>query len=79
HLVVVRDDRLDLAPSIVDAFERAKAAAVEAGELDAAGGDPFPYGLEPNRAVLEELIDHAAAQKILCRRPSLDELFIALP
>lgn len=75
HLVVVRDDRLDLAPAIVDAFERAKAAAVEAGELDAAGGDPLPYGLEPNRAVLEELIDHAVAQRILRRRPSLDELF----
>jgi 4,5-dihydroxyphthalate decarboxylase len=71
HLVVVRDDRLDLAPAIFDAFERAKALADDAAA--------FPYGLEPNRAVLEELIDHAVAQKILRRRPSLESLFVALP
>ena len=39
------------------------------------GGDPLPYGLEPNRAVLEELVEFAAAQHILRRRPSLEELF----
>ena len=69
HLVVVRDDRLDLAPAIVEAFERAKALADDAAA--------FPYGLEPNRGVLEELVDHAFAQKILRRRPSLESLFAA--
>ncbi|HSP72234.1 MAG TPA: hypothetical protein VLN26_07695 [Gaiellaceae bacterium] len=91
HLVVVRDDLLaahpDLAPAVVDAFERAKDLYVASGELEPlharvaelVGGDPLPYGLEPNRAVIEELIDHAVAQRILRRRPSLESLFVALP
>lgn len=41
------------------------------------GGDPLPYGIEPNRAVIDELIDQAAHQKILDRRPALPELFAA--
>jgi 4,5-dihydroxyphthalate decarboxylase len=39
------------------------------------GADPLPYGLESNRAAIEELIDHAVGQKILDRRPSLESLF----
>ena len=83
HLVVVRDELLDAAPAVFDAFLRAKDLYVERGELDplharvrdATGGDPLPYGLEPNRGVLDELLDHAVAQKILRRRPYLDSLF----
>jgi 4,5-dihydroxyphthalate decarboxylase len=83
HLVVVRDELLDLAPAIVDAFERAKRVYLESGELEPAharaaavmGSDPLPYGVEPNREVLEELLDHAVAQRILRRRPSVSELF----
>ena len=87
HLVVVRDDLLDehpdLARAVFDAFEQAKDAYVQGGPLEPAharvrdvlGGDPLPYGLEPNRAVIEELLDHAVAQRILRRRPSVEELF----
>jgi 4,5-dihydroxyphthalate decarboxylase len=39
------------------------------------GEDPLPYGIEPNRAVLEELLDHALDQHILRERPKLDDLF----
>jgi 4,5-dihydroxyphthalate decarboxylase len=39
------------------------------------GGDPLPYGVEPNRGAIEELLDHALAQRILTRRPNLEELF----
>lgn len=86
HLLVVRDDRLELAAAIYDAFERAKTLYVESGELEPAhariadllGGDPFPYGVEPNRGMLEQLIDHAVAQKIVRRRPSVDQLFAAV-
>ena len=28
-------------------------------------GDPLPYGIEPNRRVLEELIGHAMTQRII--------------
>ena len=88
HLVVVKDELLaadpGLAPALVDAFERAKALYLDSGELlplharvrEITGGDPLPYGIEPNRAVLEELIDHAVAQRILRRRPSVEELFV---
>jgi hypothetical protein len=83
HLVVVRDDVLDAAPALFDAFERAKDLYVGSGELEPlhararelVGGDPLPYGVEPNRAVLEELIDFAVAQGILRKRPTVEELF----
>jgi 4,5-dihydroxyphthalate decarboxylase len=87
HLVVVKDELLaahpDLGRAIFDAFSRAKDAYVGGGELeplharvrDLVDGDPLPYGIEPNRAVIEELIDHAVAQRILRRRPAIDELF----
>jgi 4,5-dihydroxyphthalate decarboxylase len=38
-------------------------------------GDPLPYGIEPNRKVLEELIRHALTQKIITKPVSVDELF----
>lgn len=41
------------------------------------GDDPLPYGIEPNRAVIEELLDHAMNQHILSARPDIDDLFAA--
>src|SRR5262245_25817822 len=43
--------------------------------LELTGSDPLPYGVEPNRAVLEELVRHALQQKILRDRPPLESLF----
>jgi ABC-type nitrate/sulfonate/bicarbonate transport system substrate-binding protein len=39
------------------------------------GADPLPYGIEPNRAVLESLMRHAVDQRILERPMPLDEVF----
>jgi len=39
------------------------------------GGDPFAYGLEANRHVLEALMDHAYEQGLPARRVAVDELF----
>jgi len=39
------------------------------------GGSPLPYGIEPNRPVLEELIGHAMTQGILTRPVEIDSLF----
>jgi 4,5-dihydroxyphthalate decarboxylase len=87
HLVVVKDELLakhpDLATALFEAFERAKDVYVEDGELEPlharaaelVGGDPLPYGVDPNRAMIEELLDHAVAQRILRRRPAVEELF----
>jgi 4,5-dihydroxyphthalate decarboxylase len=90
HLVVVKDEVLDAHPDVagalVDAFEGAKQIYLESGDLlplhlrvqEIIAGDPLPYGLEPNRAVVEQLIDHCVAQRILRRRPSVNELFVNL-
>jgi 4,5-dihydroxyphthalate decarboxylase len=43
--------------------------------LEITGADPLPYGIEPNRGVIEELIEHAVSQRILDRRPSVESLF----
>jgi 4,5-dihydroxyphthalate decarboxylase len=83
HTLVVKDEFLHLAPALFDAYERAKDLYVESGELEPlhariaeiTGADPLPYGLEPNRPVLEELIEYALDQKILGQRPELETLF----
>ncbi len=38
-------------------------------------GDPLPYGIGPNRRVLEDLITHATTQKILRRPVEIDAIF----
>ena len=38
-------------------------------------GDPLPYGIAPNRHVLEELIKHALTQGIITHPVNVDELF----
>jgi 4,5-dihydroxyphthalate decarboxylase len=89
HLVVVKDELLeahpDLAGALFDAFEHAKDLYVEGDAVtpmharvrEITGGDPLPYGVEPNRAAIDELIDHAVGQKILRRRPGVHDLFAA--
>jgi 4,5-dihydroxyphthalate decarboxylase len=84
HLVVVRDELVDHAPALVAAYTEAKDRYVAGGELDPlharvaeiTGADPLPYGLEPNRAVIEELVEHALHQHILRERPDLESLFV---
>ena len=45
-----------------------------AGDRDR-NGDPLPYGVDPNRAALEELVGHTLRQGILTRPPELQSLF----
>ncbi len=81
----------DLGPDIFNAFAEAKRLYVErlkSGQIDkptkvddvhrrvmAIIGDPLPYGIEPNRRVLEEMIDSALEQQIIVRRVAVDDLF----
>ncbi len=45
-------------------------------EIDALfGGDPWPYGLEPNRKTLEMMAQFLADQGFLRERPRIDDLF----
>ena len=38
-------------------------------------GDPLPYGIEPNRRMIQAVIDQALEQGILTRSTSVDALF----
>jgi 4,5-dihydroxyphthalate decarboxylase len=40
-------------------------------------GDPLPYGLEPNSAMLETVVANAVEQRIIPARVPIDELFAA--
>ena len=81
----------DLAPEVFNAFAEAKRLYVQrlkSGEIEKPTavdevhrrvmeitGDPLPYGIAPNRKVLEELIQHALAQGIITRPVTVEELF----
>jgi len=39
------------------------------------GGDPWPYGVEPNRATLEALVDYLHEQHMIARKPAIEDLF----
>ena len=43
--------------------------------MEVTGADPLPYGIEPNRRVLEDLVRHALTQHIIERPVSLEDLF----
>ncbi len=90
HLVVVRDELLaanpGLAKALFTAFTEAKLRYVEAlregTETDevmqkvmAVIGDPYPYGIEPNRKTLESLIGHALSQGIITKKVAVEDLF----
>jgi 4,5-dihydroxyphthalate decarboxylase len=84
-------ERRELAADVFDAFAEAKRLYIErlkgGGIAKPTGaddvhrrvmeivGDPLPYGIEPNRHVLEELVRHASAQRIITQPVGVDELF----
>ena len=43
--------------------------------METTGADPLPYGIAPNRPMLEEWIDHCLSQGIITRRVAVDDLF----
>lgn len=43
--------------------------------MQVTGSDPLPYGIEENRATLEELVDNAMNQHIVRTRPAIEDLF----
>jgi ABC-type nitrate/sulfonate/bicarbonate transport system substrate-binding protein len=82
--------RPELARDVFDAFAQAKALYVErlrsgvaedaadrvyARVLETTGQDPLPYGLAPNRDVLEELLRCAVDQRTLDRSVALEQVF----
>jgi 4,5-dihydroxyphthalate decarboxylase len=81
----------ELAADVFNAFaqskrlyiERLKAGRIEKPtEVDKVhsrvmeiSGDPLPYGIGPNRKILEELIAHALTQRIITKPVAVEELF----
>jgi 4,5-dihydroxyphthalate decarboxylase len=81
----------DLAREVFNAFAEAKRLYVDrlkAGAIEQPTaidrlhqrvmeitGDPLPYGIAPNRVVLEELIRHSLSQGIITSPVTVDELF----
>jgi 4,5-dihydroxyphthalate decarboxylase len=45
--------------------------------MEITGRDPLPYGIEPNRRMLDEVIASALEQKIITRPVTVEELFPA--
>jgi 4,5-dihydroxyphthalate decarboxylase len=43
---------------------------------DVFGGDPWPYGIEPNRATLEALVLYLAEQGLIAAAIPIDDLFV---
>jgi 4,5-dihydroxyphthalate decarboxylase len=64
----LRDDQID-DPTPTDAMYKRV--------LSITGGDPLPYGIEPNRPMIEQLMGHAVTQRILPEPIPLDVLFAA--
>jgi 4,5-dihydroxyphthalate decarboxylase len=65
YVARLRDDTID-SPSAADRFyERVMQMT----------GDPFPYGIEPNRAMIDEVIRHAVTQRILAAPIGVEDLF----
>ncbi len=44
--------------------------------LEISHADPLPYGLEPNRKVIETLISHAASQSIIPKPIKIEDMFV---
>lgn len=81
----------DLAPDVFNAFAEAKRLYVQRLKADRIEkptpidevhrrvmditGDPLPYGIAPNRRILEELIQHSLTQGIISRPVTVQELF----
>jgi 4,5-dihydroxyphthalate decarboxylase len=43
------------------------------------GGDPFPYGVEPNRPTLEALVRYMVEQHFIPQAMPIEQLFVPLP
>lgn len=85
HTVVVRDELLaahpGLAVELFHAFVEAKRPYLERLQgdhkrvRDITGTDPLPYGIEPNKKMIDAVIQYATEQGILTQSFTMDDLF----
>jgi 4,5-dihydroxyphthalate decarboxylase len=76
HMVVIRQELSRSRPDVVkDIFQQLHASKRAAGLPDGSELDPYRFGVEACRPVLEIIIDFCHQQKLIPRRMSVDELF----
>src|SRR5215469_10751668 len=76
HMVVVREELSRSRPDVVkDIFRQLHDSKRAAGLPDGGALDPYRFGVEACRPILEIIIDFCASQQMLPRRLSVDELF----
>jgi 4,5-dihydroxyphthalate decarboxylase len=76
HMVVVRDSLSKSRPDAVrEIFQRLHESKRAAGFVDGVPLDPYRYGVEACRPILEVIIDFCHQQKLIDRRIAVDELF----
>ncbi len=78
HMIVVKESRSRMQPEVVrEIYRMLKEARKAGGEPTSGEFDMAPYGVEANRSALQLAIDIAAAQQLLPRSLTVDELFDA--
>jgi len=76
HMLVVRQELARSRPDVVkDIFRQLHASKRAAGLPDGGELDPYRFGVEACRPILEIIIDFCQQQKLIPRRMSVDELF----
>ena len=76
HMLVVRQELSRLRPDAVkDIFRQLHASKRAAGLPDGGALDPYRFGVEACRPILEIIIEFCHRQQLIPRRMSVDELF----
>jgi 4,5-dihydroxyphthalate decarboxylase len=76
HMVVVREEIAEKRPDVVkDVFRLLHESKRAAGLPDGGLQDPYRYGVEACRPILEVIIDFCFKQQLIGRRMLVDELF----
>ncbi len=76
HMVVIRQELSRSRPDVVkDIFRQLHESKRAAGLPDGGELDPYRFGVEACRPILEIIIDFCHQQKLIPRRISVDELF----
>ena len=76
HMVVVREELSRSRPDIVkDVFRTVYESKKAAGLPDSGTMDPYRFGVEACRPILDIIIDFCFQQKLIPRRVTVDELF----
>ncbi len=76
HMVVVRESLSRSRPDLIqDVFQRLHDSKRAAGLADGAALDPYRFGVDACRPILEVIIDYCHRQQLIPRRMSVDELF----